>query len=74
LYYLSTGIEQAIESAGSQRKLAELLGVSQQVISGWLAQGYVPAGRVVETEQHTGVPRLLLVNPALRELITPSDL
>lgn len=69
-----TGIEQAIYAAGSQAKLAQLLGCSQQNVGFWLRQGYCPAERVVEVEQATGVGRALLINPRLVDLITPASL
>jgi DNA-binding transcriptional regulator YdaS (Cro superfamily) len=69
-----TGIEQAIYAAGSQTKLAKLLGCSQQNVGFWLRQGYCPPERVVEVEQLTGVDRSLLVNPKLVDLLTPTSL
>jgi DNA-binding transcriptional regulator YdaS (Cro superfamily) len=68
-----TGIEQACYAAGSQAKLADLLGCSQQNISSWLRRGYAPPERVVEIEQATGIPRVLLVSPKLRELLSPPE-
>jgi len=68
-----TGIEQACYAAGSQAKLADLLGCSQQNISSWLRRGYAPPERVVEIEQATGIPRVLLVSPKLRELLSPLE-
>ena len=41
-----TGIEKAVEIAGSQVALAVKLGVSQQAISEWVGFGYVPDGRI----------------------------
>jgi DNA-binding transcriptional regulator YdaS (Cro superfamily) len=69
-----TGIEQAIHAAGSQKRLAERLGCSQQNISFWLRQGYCPPERVVEVEQATGIDRALLINPKLLDLLTPASL
>ncbi|CAB4241005.1 Putative bacterial antitoxin YdaS [uncultured Caudovirales phage] len=69
-----TGIEQAIHAAGSQKRLAELLGCSQQNVSFWLRQGYCPPERVVEVEQATGIDRALLINPKLLDLLTPASL
>jgi len=42
-----TGIELACYAAGSQAKLADLLGCSQQNVSMWLRRGWVPVDRVV---------------------------
>lgn len=49
---------QAIEKAGSQAKLAELLAVGQTAISNWLnRESGVPAKRVLSIEAATGVSR-----------------
>lgn len=69
-----SGIERAIHAAGSQARLAEILGCSQQNVSFWLRQGYCPPDRVVEIEQATGVDRALLINPRLLDLLSPSSL
>ena len=66
-----TGIEQAIYNAGSQAKLAVILGCSQQNIGFWLKQGYCPPERIIEVEQATGVGRAQLINPKLLDLLTP---
>ncbi len=68
------GIQQAIYNAGSQTKLAVILGCSQQNVGFWLKQGYCPPERVIEIEQATGVPRALLINPKLIDLLTPVSL
>lgn len=68
-----TGIELACYAAGSQAKLADLLGCSQQNVSMWLRRGWVPVDRVVEIEQATGVYRKLLINPKLVNLLTPPE-
>jgi hypothetical protein len=65
-----SGIEQAIAAAGSQDKLAEALGCTQQNISFWKAQGFAPTSRIVEIEQRTGVPRALLINPRVADLLS----
>lgn len=58
-----SGIELAIDAAGSQEQLAALLGCTQQNVSFWKARGYAPNLRAVEIEQHTGVPRVQLIDP-----------
>lgn len=65
----TTGIEDAISAIGSQDKLADAMGVKQQVVSYWKRVGYVPTGRVVEVEQLTGVPRQRLINPSITNLL-----
>lgn len=47
------GIQRAILIAGSQEKLAEMLGVKQQTVSWWVSskKGAVPIARAIEIEQ-----------------------
>jgi len=66
----ATGIEKAILSAGSQLELAKQLGVSQQVISLWRRQGWVPLKRVNEIEAQFGIPRIELVNPTILDMVS----
>jgi DNA-binding transcriptional regulator YdaS (Cro superfamily) len=51
------GIAAAIDAAGSLRKLATLLSIQHSAILKWKA---VPAHRILEIEQKTGVPREIL--------------
>ena len=67
----ASGLYEAILAAGSQEKLARLLGCTQQNVGFWLKKGYPPIERVIEIEQATGVPRVRLVSPALQDLLTP---
>ena len=69
-----TGIEQAIHAAGSQAKLAKALGCSQQNVSMMLRNGYAPIKWIRAIEQATGVPRDQLINPALSDLLAPTDI
>jgi DNA-binding transcriptional regulator YdaS (Cro superfamily) len=62
----NSGIRSVVSAAGGQVKLAGLLGVTQQSVSLWVRQGFVPVSRVVEIESQFGVPRLELINPRLR--------
>lgn len=64
-----TGIEQAVEKTGSQAALARELGVTQQAVSVWLKQGYVPAGRAREIEMLCGVPRAKLASPKVMSIM-----
>lgn len=67
-----SGIEAAVRAAGSQEKLAELLGdVTQQAVAKWVKQGWAPLDRVVEIEAHTGVDRKRLVKPKIADVMTP---
>ena len=66
-----TGIDKAIEQAGGQVKLAYELGVSQQAISLWQRQGWVPNSRVVEISSQYGIPRNKLINPKVFDLVFP---
>ena len=66
-----TGIQKAVDAVGSQAKLADLLGCTQQLISIWVGRGYAPTDRIVELEQATGVDRRDLINPKLINLLAP---
>lgn len=55
----SSPIAVLVERVGSQRKLAELLGVTPQAISLWKL-GKIPAERVLAIEGATGVSRRVL--------------
>ena len=65
----TSGIDQAIRAAGSQQKLAVKLGVTQQMVSKYKRNGFVPADRAVEIEVQFGVPRSTLINPRLLDLV-----
>lgn len=65
----TTGIAQAVEAAGSQKKLGDALGVTQQSVSLWLARGYVPTEHIVSIEAQFGVPRTRLINPRIANLV-----
>ena len=68
------GIDDAIKAVGTQEALAARLGCKQQLVSFWKKRGYVSTRRVVEVEQHTGVPRERLINPRLRDLLDTSGI
>jgi DNA-binding transcriptional regulator YdaS (Cro superfamily) len=63
-----SGIALAVKRAGTQEKLGERLGVSQQAISQWLGQGWVPIKRARVIEREFSIPSALLINPELVEL------
>lgn len=72
-----TGIDRAVFAAGSQAALATLLksrsegkdSISQQAVSQFVKQGYVPLERAKEVSAATGVPVADLVSPKVRELL-----
>lgn len=52
---MKTAIERAIEFAGNQKKLGDLLGVKQQTISQWSKRNAVPSVKNATTlEKVTG--------------------
>lgn len=66
---MTPGIEQAIDLAGGQRELADLLGVSQQAVSKMKTNGYAPLGHAKRIVELFGtIPLRELVAPELREL------
>lgn len=54
---MNEGLRQAIERAGSQVKLARLLGISHQALNKWRE---IPTRHLIKVEQLTGVHRSLL--------------
>jgi DNA-binding transcriptional regulator YdaS (Cro superfamily) len=52
-----TALKKAISIAGSQEKLGNRIGVSQQRISYWLIKKKTPAEYVLLIEENTGVSR-----------------
>lgn len=50
-------LDRAVKKAGSQLRLAALLGIKPPSISGWYGRGRVPAERCIEIETVTGVSR-----------------
>lgn len=69
-----TGLDKALAKAGSQENMAKQLGVTQQVISLWAHQGWVPTRRAIEIEQAYGVHRVELVSPRLIDLFDEKEL
>jgi DNA-binding transcriptional regulator YdaS (Cro superfamily) len=67
---LKRGIDDAVDAAGSQEKLAHALGVTQQSVAKWVKRGYVPLDRAREVEGLFGVPRKALVDPRVVELLS----
>ena len=63
------GVSKAVSAAGSQAKLAEQLGCTQQAVSGWVLRGFVPPLRAVEIEAVLGIPRKELLSPRLASIV-----
>lgn len=68
----STGIALAVQQAGTQEKLGQHLGVSQQAVSQWMEKGWVPLARALQIEERFSIPRSRLVDPRIVELLTAS--
>jgi DNA-binding transcriptional regulator YdaS (Cro superfamily) len=66
---VKTGIAEAVDAAGSQKKLGDALGVTQQSVSLWLTKGYVPNEHIVSIEAQFGVARTRLIDPRLAALV-----
>lgn len=66
-----TGIEEAIQIAGSAARLARRLvpPVTQQAVDGWKKQGWVPLARAPQINALTGVDTARLVKPSVMEAI-----
>jgi DNA-binding transcriptional regulator YdaS (Cro superfamily) len=74
-----TGIQRAVQAAGSQNALVERLlldapsgraAPSQQAVSQWVKRGFVPAGRANDISAVTGVPAIDLVSKNLRLILS----
>lgn len=52
-----SGIALVIKKIGTQKALAEALGVSTMSVSKWVSTGRIPVDRVLTIEKLTGVPR-----------------
>ena len=52
-----TALDEAIANAGSQKALADAVGVTRAAVSLWKMSGRIPAERVVAVEKATGVLR-----------------
>jgi DNA-binding transcriptional regulator YdaS (Cro superfamily) len=55
-----TVMSRIIQAAGSQSELARKLGIRCQSVQQWVRRSRVPAERVLEVEDITGVPRYLI--------------
>jgi hypothetical protein len=53
-------IKRIVKSAGGQSALARRLHIRPQSIQSWIGYGRVPAERVLEVEDVTGVPRYVI--------------
>ena len=53
---MSRAVDLLVEKIGSQKGVADLVGVSPQAITKWI-NGRIPAERVLEIERLTGVSR-----------------
>lgn len=67
-----SGIKEAVAEAGSMTALGEMLGVTQQAVSLWVAQGYVPLARAKQIASFTRIPEARLVSPEIAELLGAS--
>tara|TARA_R110000868_G_scaffold304136_2_gene564640 strand:+ start:732 stop:986 length:255 start_codon:yes stop_codon:yes gene_type:complete len=64
-----TGLERAIDAAGSAAELARYLKVTHQAIYYWKVRGWVPAERALQIERKYEIPRASLVSPRLRRVL-----
>lgn len=55
---IQTAIQKAIDAAGSQQKLGDIVGVKQQTVRYWLfGSKRIPAIHIITIEKGTGVSR-----------------
>jgi DNA-binding transcriptional regulator YdaS (Cro superfamily) len=67
------GIRYAVAVAGSQKKLAALLGVTLASVNRWVKKGYVPDERIEQIHKLYGIQRSRLCNPAYLEFAADKD-
>lgn len=66
-------IQQAIDAAGSQKKLADLCGVSQPTVWRWLHGGGIEAGYAIKIAKATGGKiKATDIRPDLAQLMNAS--
>lgn len=68
----TTGIEKALAVAGSQAKLAAMLGVSGPLIHRWVRRGYSSPHAARALERELGIPRREFLDPRLVDLVQGS--
>lgn len=59
----TTGIKRAVSAAGSERKLGDALGVTQQFIGKSVRKGWLPLERAHTASQLYGIELVDLVRP-----------
>ncbi len=64
-----TGIDKAIAAAGSEAKLGDMLGISQQAVNKMKKRGYAPLCRVDQLTNAFRIERDELIDPRLREAV-----
>lgn len=67
----TSGVVDAILAAGGQGVLAHKLGVSHQAVSRWVKCGWIPVAHIVQVERLYGVPRIRLIHPKHKALLSP---
>lgn len=60
---VATPAQRAVERAGSQTKLAEALGVTQQTVQQSVKKGYFPVIHAVRIENLYGIDKISLMSP-----------
>ena len=67
----------AIKNIGSQKKIAELLNVSQQYISNCVMRGYFPINHAKKIADNSNIHPIHLINPEVEkfaiDLVFPKD-
>lgn len=63
-----TGMDEAVEKAGSYVKLAEALEVSHQIVHKWCKRGYAPPRRAEQISRLYGIPAHRLMDPEVASI------
>lgn len=66
---MTSGIDRAVDAAGSVPALAKALGISHQAVYVWQRQGWCPQARALQIEKMYKIPRNSLLSPRFVELL-----
>jgi len=66
-----SGIQRAVQLAGGQDELGQMIDVTQQNISKWVISGYAPLNRAIQIGELFDIPARQLVSPKIQAVFMP---